>query len=132
MTGSRGAVPAEPPFANVPFAIARVPPGGIGERAPIPTPHAAPRAPQPSEPTMKQENETAASPSTREVAAEKPRKPRGFAAMDRRKVSEIASKGGKAAHTAGTAHKFSSDEAKVAGRKGGLAPHKKRGVGSDA
>jgi general stress protein YciG len=82
---------------------------------------------------MKQENEsTATAPATREVAAEKPRKPRGFAAMDRRKVSEIASKGGKAAHTAGTAHKFSSDEAKVAGRKGGLAPHKKRGVGSAA
>ena len=57
-----------------------------------------------------------------------PRKPRGFAAMDRDRVSAIARKGGKAAHEAGTAHKFTSDEAKQAGRKGGLAPHKKRGT----
>lgn len=56
------------------------------------------------------------------------RKPRGFAAMDRDRVSAIARKGGKAAHEAGTAHKFTSEEAKEAGRKGGLAPHKKRGT----
>jgi general stress protein YciG len=59
----------------------------------------------------------------------KPRRPRGFAAMDRSKVSEIASKGGKAAHAAGTAHQFSSDEARNAGRKGGVAPHVRRGRG---
>ena len=52
---------------------------------------------------------------------------RGFAAMDRDRVREIASKGGKAAHAAGTAHQFSSDEARVAGRKGGQAPHVRRG-----
>lgn len=57
------------------------------------------------------------------------RRPRGFAAMDRKKVSEIASKGGKAAHAAGTAHQFSSDEARSAGRKGGVAPHVRRGRG---
>ena len=51
---------------------------------------------------------------------------RGFAAMDPRLVSEIASKGGKAAHAAGTAHEFSADEARNAGRKGGLAPHTPR------
>jgi hypothetical protein len=56
----------------------------------------------------------------------KPRRPRGFAAMDRKLVSEIARKGGKAAHTAGTAHEFSSDEAREAGRKGGRATHEKR------
>ena len=61
--------------------------------------------------------------------AQKPRKPRGFAAMDRKKVSEIASKGGKAAHAAGTAHQFTSDEARVAGKKGGVAPHVRRGRG---
>ena len=61
--------------------------------------------------------------------APKPRKPRGFAAMDRKKVSEIASKGGKAAHAAGTAHQFTSDEARVAGKKGGVAPHVRRGRG---
>ena len=59
----------------------------------------------------------------------KPRRPRGFAAMDRSKVSEIASKGGKAAHAAGTAHQFTSDEARAAGRKGGVAPHVRRGRG---
>ena len=62
-------------------------------------------------------------------APQKPRRPRGFAAMDRSKVSEIASKGGKAAHAAGTAHQFSSDEARNAGRKGGVAPHVRRGRG---
>ena len=60
---------------------------------------------------------------------QKVRRPRGFAAMDRSKVSEIASKGGKAAHAAGTAHQFSSDEARNAGRKGGVAPHVRRGRG---
>ena len=67
--------------------------------------------------------------STETAPAPKPRKPRGFAAMDRKKVSEIASKGGKAAHAAGTAHQFSSDEARVAGKKGGVAPHVRRGRG---
>ena len=52
---------------------------------------------------------------------------RGFAAMDRSKVSEIASKGGKAAHATGKAHQFTSDEAKAAGKKGGNAPHVSRG-----
>jgi general stress protein YciG len=52
---------------------------------------------------------------------------RGFAAMDQTRVKEIASKGGKAAHAAGTAHQFSSDEARTAGRKGGMAPHARRG-----
>lgn len=44
---------------------------------------------------------------------------RGFASMDAAKQKEIASKGGRAAHAKGTAHEFSSDEARVAGRKGG-------------
>lgn len=57
----------------------------------------------------------------------KTRKPRGFAAMDRKRVSEIASKGGKAAHAAGTAHQFSPEEARAAGQKGGRAPHRRRG-----
>jgi general stress protein YciG len=67
--------------------------------------------------------------STSSPEPQKPRRPRGFAAMDRSKVSEIASKGGKAAHAAGTAHQFSSDEARNAGRKGGVAPHVRRGRG---
>ncbi len=56
----------------------------------------------------------------------KPKRPRGFAAMDRTLVSDIARKGGKAAHSAGTAHEFTSDEAREAGRKGGRATHAKR------
>lgn len=59
--------------------------------------------------------------------AETQRKPRGFAAMNRDKVKEIASKGGKAAHAAGTAHQFTAEEARTAGQKGGVAPHKSRG-----
>jgi general stress protein YciG len=44
---------------------------------------------------------------------------RGFASMDEAQQREIASKGGKAAHQKGTAHEFTSDEAREAGRKGG-------------
>jgi general stress protein YciG len=51
---------------------------------------------------------------------------RGFASMDRAKQREIASKGGKAAHQKGTAHEWTSEEARDAGRKGGLASHKRR------
>jgi general stress protein YciG len=61
-----------------------------------------------------------------EAGEGKPKRPRGFAAMDRKLVSEIARKGGKAAHSAGTAHEFTSEEARVAGRKGGRATHAKR------
>uniref|UniRef100_A0A832H2G8 Stress-induced protein n=1 Tax=Oscillatoriales cyanobacterium SpSt-402 TaxID=2282168 RepID=A0A832H2G8_9CYAN len=43
----------------------------------------------------------------------------GFASMDDEKQREIASKGGQAAHEKGTAHEFTSEEAKEAGRKGG-------------
>jgi len=55
-----------------------------------------------------------------------PKKKRGFAAMDRALVAQIASKGGKAAHAAQTAHEFNSDEARAAGRKGGRAMRAKR------
>ena len=51
---------------------------------------------------------------------------RGFASMDRLKQREIASKGGKAAHQKGTAHEWTSDEAREAGRKGGMASHRRR------
>jgi len=44
---------------------------------------------------------------------------RGFASMDLEKQRLIASKGGKAAHQKGTAHEWSSEEARAAGRKGG-------------
>jgi general stress protein YciG len=47
------------------------------------------------------------------------RRNRGFASMDPERQREIARKGGRAAHQKGTAHEFTSDEAREAGRKGG-------------
>jgi hypothetical protein len=42
-------------------------------------------------------------------------KNRGFASMDPQRQREIASEGGKAAHQKGTAHEFTSEEARRAG-----------------
>jgi general stress protein YciG len=44
---------------------------------------------------------------------------KGFASMDPEKRRAICSKGGRTAHARGTAHEFTSDEAREAGRKGG-------------
>ena len=44
---------------------------------------------------------------------------RGFASMSKEKQREIASLGGRAAHQKGTAHQFTAEEAREAGRKGG-------------
>ena len=44
---------------------------------------------------------------------------RGFASMSPERQREIASKGGRAAHEKGTAHEWSAEEARAAGRKGG-------------
>lgn len=52
---------------------------------------------------------------------------RGFASMSRDKQREIASKGGRAAHRKGTAHEFTSEEAREAGRKGGKMSRRGRG-----
>lgn len=46
---------------------------------------------------------------------------KGFAAMDPLRQREIASEGGKSAQRQGTAHRYTSEEAREAGRKGGLA-----------
>lgn len=51
---------------------------------------------------------------------------RGFAAMDADKQREIARKGGRAAHAKGTAHEFTSDEARAAGKRGGQAVSRDR------
>lgn len=48
---------------------------------------------------------------------------RGFACMDGEKQRVIASKGGRAAHARGTAHEWSTEEARLAGRKGGQISH---------
>ncbi|MGE5357688.1 MAG: KGG domain-containing protein [Bacteroidales bacterium] len=52
---------------------------------------------------------------------------RGFASMSPEKQREIASKGGRAAHQKGTAHEWTSDEARQAGRKGGQVSRGGRG-----
>src|SRR3979409_1692974 len=56
---------------------------------------------------------------------------RGFASMDRSKQRDIASKGGKAAHQKGTAHEWTSEEAREAGRKGGMASHNRKQQSGD-
>jgi len=52
---------------------------------------------------------------------------RGFASMSPEKQREIASKGGRAAHEKGTAHEWTPDEARSAGRKGGQISRGGRG-----
>lgn len=61
-----------------------------------------------------------------EPAPPRKKQRRGFAAMSPEKQREIASLGGKAAHAKGTAHEFSPEEARTAGRKGGLAAQRAR------
>ena len=52
---------------------------------------------------------------------------RGFASMSPERQREIARKGGRAAHEKGTAHEWTSDEARAAGRKGGQISRGGRG-----
>jgi general stress protein YciG len=47
--------------------------------------------------------------------------------MSPEKQREIASKGGRAAHLKGTAHEWTSEEARSAGRKGGMISRGGRG-----
>ena len=51
---------------------------------------------------------------------------RGFASMNADQQRDIASRGGKAAHEKGTAHKFDTQEGQEAGSKGGKASHGNR------
>ena len=55
--------------------------------------------------------------TSKETSVASRRSPRGFAAMDPQRQREIASLGGRAAHQSGHAHEFTSEEARVAGRK---------------
>jgi general stress protein YciG len=52
---------------------------------------------------------------------------RGFASMSPERQREIASKGGRAAHAKGTAHEWTPEEARSAGRKGGQVSRGGRG-----
>lgn len=49
------------------------------------------------------------------------KKPQGFAALSAERRRELAILGGQAVHKKGVAHEFTSEEAKVAGKKGGQA-----------
>ena len=53
-------------------------------------------------------------------------KKRGFASMDPEAVKRIAQLGGFAAQKLGKAHKFTPEEAQLAGRKGGIAVSRNR------
>jgi general stress protein YciG len=67
------------------------------------------------------EQENVANNAVPEPALVKPKRLRGFAAMSRAQLTAISKAGGVAAHAQGTAHEFTSEEARVAGRKGGRA-----------
>ena len=56
----------------------------------------------------------------------RPRQKRGFAAMDPERAREISRLGGRAAHVAGTAHEFTKEEAREAGKKGGRVTSQNR------
>lgn len=51
---------------------------------------------------------------------------RGFASMNPARQRKIASQGGKVAHQQGVAHEWTKEEAREAGRKGGIASHRNR------
>lgn len=72
---------------------------------------------------MSDEYRAPLSPFTEEPKKEK----RGFASMDPEKQRAIASKGGKSAHLQKTAHTWTSEEARLAGRKGGQISRGGRG-----
>lgn len=52
------------------------------------------------------------------------KRPRGFATWEKRKLREVAVKGGQMAHASGHAHEFTTEEARLAGAKGGRASAK--------
>jgi general stress protein YciG len=57
---------------------------------------------------------------------------RGFASMDQDKRRAISRKGGQTAHAVGTAHEWTTEEARVAGRKGAMARRKHEAPAGDA
>jgi general stress protein YciG len=98
------------------------------------TPHEEPRPPQiqdpPTQPEQKRPYVVHAGGS---VVNTERKERRGFASMSPEKQREIASKGGRAAHEKGTAHEWTADEARSAGRRGGQVSRGGRGrlVASD-
>ncbi|RPD47765.1 general stress protein [Hymenobacter sediminis] len=72
--------------------------------------------------------------ANRTTPAETPvtKRPRGFAAMDPATQRRIASEGGRASHQSGRGHRFTSEEARAAGRKGGQASRGRGNQGTAA
>lgn len=71
-------------------------------------------------PSTTDDASAAAKPITRPANRIGTKSRRGFAAMSPDTQRRIASEGGKASHASGRGHRFSADEARDAGRKGGL------------
>jgi uncharacterized protein len=78
--------------------------------------------------TIAQETETKTEETT--ATEPKPKPKRGFAAMPRDKVRELARQGGVSAHASGKAYRWTPETAREAGRKGGLALHNKKRNGA--
>lgn len=55
-----------------------------------------------------------------------PKRHSGFASMTPEKRKEIASLGGKKAHANGTAHQWTSADAREAGRRGGVEAQRRK------
>lgn len=75
----------------------------------------------------KQPDASADADVTETNVTKKPRSRGGFASMEKERLREIARSGGRAVHARGTAHRFTREEARAAGQKGGNAPHVSRG-----
>ena len=58
--------------------------------------------------------------------SEAPKSRRGFASMTPEQRRMLGSRGGKTAHERGTAHKWTTEQAREAGRKGGTAARRTR------
>jgi general stress protein YciG len=89
---------------------------------PAQSPHDAestPPVPPADGPTSPSTTTTTAESSPVDVPRKKCR--RGFASMNPEKQKAIAASGGRAAHARGTAHEFTTEEARAAGRRGGEA-----------
>ncbi len=83
------------------------------------------------EPTSSSSDKKPAKVPTRPARRVGAKSRRGFAAMSPETQRRIASAGGKASHASGRGHRFSADEARDAGRKGGLVSRRKPGDSKD-
>lgn len=78
-------------------------------------------------PTLPAPPDDDTAPAEAEAPPPPPRKPRGFALLPPERRREISAAGGRKAHAEGTAHRYTTETAAIAGAKGGKAPHRSRG-----